>query len=108
MNRLSPLIHLNTSYVLIYPLVTDVKLLYLQFKYILCSYLSTAVAVAGTVKSNLNTSYVLIYPNWNTRIILCNEFKYILCSYLSLFTYSKIQSLNKFKYILCSYLSGFQ
>ena len=54
--------NLNTSYVLIYliPLVEDYEKR-LEFKYILCSYLSMHLTVVKELVKNLNTSYVLIY-----------------------------------------------
>ena len=100
----------------------------MQFKYILCSYLSALRRLACMRSINSNTSYVLIYrkisigckPPFFIQIhpmflfigrkvlgwILEGLFKYILCSYLSSDFDTDFITTALFKYILCSYLSG--
>ena len=98
-----------------------------QFKYILCSYLSALRRLACMRSINSNTSYVLIYrkisigckPPFFIQIhpmflfigrkvlgwLLEGLFKYILCSYLSSDFDTDFITTALFKYILCSYLS---
>ena len=96
----------NTSYVLIYrslpslsfkQITIQIHLMFLfitclfnyrllirQFKYILCSYLSTVFQLIRQALKHSNTSYVLIYQDLQDgTFVIGDEFKYILCSYLS-------------------------
>ena len=60
----SLILYLNTSHVLIYLPDNVQAALIEKFKYISCSYLSSANIVPATIKSDLNTSHVLIYQGW--------------------------------------------
>ena len=55
---------LNTSHVLIYPRIPCLYSEFFEFKYISCSYLSENPSFTESNFVNLNTSHVLIYPTF--------------------------------------------
>ena len=73
----------NTSHVLIYLTTSKTAYSASTFKYISCSYLSSALNWFFPVSSNSNTSHVLIYLYSIALTHLKIRFKYISCSYLS-------------------------
>ena len=79
--------------------------MYIQFKYISCSYLSNIEVINSFLSKNLNTSHVLIYQEVEDKRVTLLKFKYISCSYLSGYKMSGTGYVDRFKYISCSYLS---